>query len=95
MKHVNSEFVSECPSYLLAYYFNDDRGNPPTLWSICVVASVSLCCSLAHGFGLCGALGTTYCMLDLSSLLRTKKARTHLWVGSFHDPEGLWVLERR
>jgi hypothetical protein len=54
-------------------------GNPPTLWSICVCVcvGVSLCCSLAHGFGLCGvlmlALGTPYYTLGLSGLLGAKK----------------------
>jgi hypothetical protein len=52
-------------------------GNAPALWSICVVAGVSLYCPLAHGFRLCGALmlalGTPYYMLGLSGLLGAKK----------------------
>jgi hypothetical protein len=53
------------------------NGNPLGLRSICVHADVSLCCSLAHGFGLCGVLmltlGTPYYMLGLFGLLGAEK----------------------
>jgi hypothetical protein len=53
------------------------KGNPPTLWSIGVGVRVSLCRSLAHELGFCGALmmalGAPHCMLDLSGLLGAEK----------------------
>jgi hypothetical protein len=80
--HVNFEFVSECPAISSLTISMAAGGNPSTLWSICLVAGVLLCRSLAHGFGLCGALmlalGTPHCMLDLSGLLGQKMAHTHV-----------------
>ena len=85
MGHVNSKFVLECPSYLLPNYFNGGRWkSTEPLVHMCVCAGVSLCCSLAHGFGLCGvlmsALGTPYYTLGLSGLLGAEKG-LYLCVG--------------
>jgi hypothetical protein len=70
MGHVKSEFVSECPSYISSLTISmAPGGNLPALWSICVVVGVSLCCSLAHGFGLCGGInvGLRYSILHARS----------------------------
>jgi hypothetical protein len=56
MGHANSEFALECPTISSLTTSLAFSGNPPAVWYICVVDGVSLCRSLAHGFGLCGAL---------------------------------------
>jgi hypothetical protein len=77
MGHVNAEFVSECPSYLHSYYFNGDRwsSTDPLVrmcgcW--CIIMSL-LCPCVWVMWELMLALGTPYCMLDLSNFLVGKK----------------------
>jgi hypothetical protein len=68
-----------------------DDGNALALWYNGGGACVSMCRSLAHGFGFCRALmlalGAPYWTLDFFGLLGAEKIHTHALVESYHDFE--------
>jgi hypothetical protein len=60
MGHVDYEFVLEAPAISSLTISMVVSGNALTLWSNGVGAYVSMCHSLAHGFGFCGGINTDF-----------------------------------